>query len=49
VADRRASSGEEIDLILEKGCRRLAFEFKASLSPHLTRGFTGTLEALQPE
>jgi hypothetical protein len=28
---------------------RLAFEFKASLSPHLTRGFPGTLETLQPE
>jgi uncharacterized protein len=45
----RSSSGEEIDLILDKGRRRLAFEFKASLSPHLTRGFPGTLEALQPE
>jgi uncharacterized protein len=45
----RSSSGEEIDLILEKGSRRLAFEIKASLSPHLSRGFPGTLEALQPE
>ncbi len=45
----RSSSGEEIDLILDKGRRRLAFEFKASLSPHLTRGFPGTLKALQPE
>jgi hypothetical protein len=45
----RSSSGEEIDLIMDKGRRRLAFEFKASLSPHLTRGFPGTLEALQPE
>src|SRR5512140_1261618 len=35
----RSSSGEEIDLILDKGRRRLAFEFKASLSPHLSRGF----------
>jgi hypothetical protein len=45
----RSSSGEEIDLIINKGKRRLAFEFKASLSPHLTRGFPGTLEVLQPE
>ncbi|MBA4393561.1 MAG: ATPase [Desulfobacca sp.] len=45
----RSSSGEEIDLIMDKGRKRLAFEFKASLSPHLTRGFPGTLEALQPE
>jgi predicted AAA+ superfamily ATPase len=45
----RSSSGEEIDLILEKGRRRLAFEIKASLSPHLSRGLAGTLELLQPE
>lgn len=45
----RSSSGEEIDLIMDKGRRRLAFEFKASLSPHLSRGFSGTLEGLQPE
>jgi uncharacterized protein len=44
----RASSGEEIDLILERGQRRLAFEIKASLSPHLSRGFPGTLETLKP-
>ena len=37
------------DLILDKCRRRLAFEFKASLSPHLSRGFPGTLESLQPE
>lgn len=45
----RASSGEEIDLILERGQKRLAFEFKASLSPHLSRGFPGSLEILKPE
>jgi uncharacterized protein len=45
----RSSSGEEIDLIMEKGRRRLAFEFKASLSPHLSKGFTGTLEMLKPD
>jgi predicted AAA+ superfamily ATPase len=45
----RSSSGEEIDLIMDKGRRRVAFEFKASLSPHLSRGFSGTLEGLQPE
>jgi uncharacterized protein len=45
----RSSSGEEIDLVMDKGRHRLAFEFKASLSPHLTRGFPGTLEVLQPE
>lgn len=45
----RSSSGEEIDLILEKGRRRLAFEIKASLSPHFSRGFPGTLEVLLTE
>lgn len=43
----RTSSGEELDLILERGRTRLAFEIKASLSPHLSRGFLGTLEALK--
>lgn len=45
----RASTGEEIDLVLERGRRRLAFEIKASPSPHLTRGFPDTMDALQPE
>jgi hypothetical protein len=45
----RTSSGEEIDLILERGRRRLAFEFKASMSPKVSRGFPSTLKLLQPE
>jgi hypothetical protein len=45
----RTSSGEEMDLVLERGRKRLAFEIKASLSPHLSRGFRGTLEILRPE
>ena len=45
----RTSSGEEIDLILEKSGKRLAFEFKSSLSPHLSRGFPGSLKTLEPE
>jgi hypothetical protein len=44
----RTSSGEEIDLILERKQKRLAFEFKASLSPHVSKGFAGTLKDLQP-
>ena len=44
----RTSSGEEVDLILERGKRRLAFEFKASAAPQLTKGFFGVIEALQP-
>lgn len=45
----RTSSGEEIDLILERGRRRLAFEFKSSMSPKVSRGFPATLDLLQPE
>jgi predicted AAA+ superfamily ATPase len=45
----RTSSGEEIDLIIERGRKRLGFEFKASMSPKLSRGFPGTLAALQPD
>jgi predicted AAA+ superfamily ATPase len=45
----RTSSGEEIDLILERGQKRLAFEIKASLSPHLSRGFPDTLDVLKPK
>jgi predicted AAA+ superfamily ATPase len=45
----RTSSGEEIDLILEHGRKRLAFEFKASMSPKLSRGFPDTLSVLQPD
>jgi len=44
----RTASGEEIDLVLERGRRRLAFEFKASVAPKVSRGFSGTLELLQP-
>jgi len=45
----RTSSGEEIDLIIEHGRKRLAFEFKASMSPKLSRGFPDTLSVLQPD
>ena len=45
----RTSSGEEIDLVLEKSGQRLAFEFKASLSPKVSNGFIGSLRVLKPE
>jgi len=45
----RTSSGEEIDLVLIKGQNRLAFEIKASLTPHLSKGFADTIKALRPE
>ncbi|MGB9686972.1 MAG: DUF4143 domain-containing protein, partial [Rectinema subterraneum] len=45
----RTSNGAEIDLVLETGKRRFAFEFKASSAPQLTRGFYSALEDLTPE
>lgn len=42
----RTSSGSEIDLILEKGRKRIALEFKSSKSPVAARGFWNALEDL---
>ena len=43
----RTSSGEEIDLLLRRKDRILAFEFKASTSPKLSKGIHNTLAALK--
>lgn len=45
----RTSNGAEIDLILERGTRRLLFEFKLSKAPKPTRGFYELKDALAPE
>lgn len=45
----RTSNGNEIDLILEKGIRKIAFEFKASKSPTLTKGFWFAIEDIKPD
>ena len=45
----RTASGEEIDLILQRGQKLLAFEFKLSVAPKVSRGFSNTLELLQPD
>jgi uncharacterized protein len=45
----RTSSGEEVDLVLVRGKKRLVLEIKASLTPHLSRGFADTIKALQPD
>lgn len=45
----RDSNGQEIDLVLERGSRRLAFEFKLSLSPELTLGGRNALKLIKPE
>ena len=43
----RSSSGCEIDLVLEKGRKRIAVECKASTAPELSKGFYNALEDLK--
>jgi predicted AAA+ superfamily ATPase len=43
----RTQDGAELDLILEKGARRVAVEAKASVAPNLTRGFYTALQDLE--
>lgn len=43
----RTASGSEIDLILEKGRKVVAIEFKASTAPEVTRKFRTALEILE--
>jgi predicted AAA+ superfamily ATPase len=43
----RTAAGTEIDLILEKGRRKIAVEFKASVAPVLNQGFWTALEELR--
>ena len=42
----RTSSGEEIDLVLERKGRRFGVEFKMSSSPRLSKGVARTIDAL---
>jgi predicted AAA+ superfamily ATPase len=42
----RTSAGAEIDLILERGQRRIAVECKASTAPVVSRGFWSALDDL---
>ncbi len=45
----RTGAGAKIDLVLEKGHRRFAFEFKVSSAPAATRGFHSALGDIEPE
>jgi len=45
----RTQAGAEIDLILEKGSRRVAIECKASSAPAVSRGLWSAVEDLQIE
>ena len=45
----RSTSGDEIDLLLEKGDRKIAIECKASTNPQLAKGFWNAMHDLEPE
>ena len=45
----RTSSGEEIDLILQKKNRTIAIELKVSTSPRLSKGIYNTLEVINAD
>lgn len=44
----RSAGGAELDLVLERGGRMLAFEFKASSAPSVTKGCYSALDDLKP-
>jgi predicted AAA+ superfamily ATPase len=45
----RTATGDELDLILEKGNQRIAIECKASTAPKLTKGFWRAIEIVKPQ
>ncbi|NCN04748.1 MAG: ATP-binding protein [Spirochaetales bacterium] len=45
----RSSSGAEIDLVLERGQRKIAIEIKSSAVPHLSQGFYEGLKVINPD
>lgn len=45
----RTATGDEMDLIIEKGNQRIAIECKATTAPKLTKGFYRALEVIQPQ
>jgi len=45
----RTSAGAEIDLVLRKGRRCLAFELKSSTVPRVSKGFWNAMEDISPD
>ena len=45
----RTATGDELDLILEKGNKRIAVECKATAAPKVTKGFWRALEDVKPQ
>jgi predicted AAA+ superfamily ATPase len=45
----RSTNGAEIDLVLSKGTKKIAFEFKASTSPTVSKGFYYAIKDLEAD
>lgn len=45
----RSATGDELDLIIERGNRTIAVACKASSAPQVTKGFWRAIETVQPE
>lgn len=45
----RSSGGSEIDLVLEKGQKKICIEVKASTTPKLTQGFYEAIKVIKPD
>jgi len=45
----RTAAGTELDLVLTQGNRKMAFEFKASTAPRVTKGFWNGMKDLDIE
>jgi predicted AAA+ superfamily ATPase len=45
----RTAAGAEVDIVAERGSRRLAFEMKLSTAPKPTKGFWHALDDVKPE
>ena len=45
----RTANGAEMDLVLTRGSRKIAIEFKASLAPKVGKGFWNAIGDIEPE
>ncbi len=45
----RDSTGNEVDLVLEKGLKKIAIEIKSSTAPKIAKGFWNSVKFLKPD
>jgi predicted AAA+ superfamily ATPase len=45
----RSATGDELDLLIEKGTKTIAVECKASSAPQVTKGFWRAIETTKPD